>query len=52
MYPWTCGVDANRNQYADLSTTASLMSQAALLGIMPKYFARAADRMDLEDLDR
>jgi hypothetical protein len=28
------------------------MSQAALLGIVPKYFARPGDRMELEDLDR
>jgi hypothetical protein len=35
-----------------MSTTAGLMSQAALLGIAPKYFARPGDRMELEDLDR
>ena len=52
LYPWACGVDAEQSKANDLSTTASLLSQAQFLGIRTSLFAAPAERLTLEDLDR
>lgn len=52
LYPWACGVDAEQSKASDLSTTASLLSQAQFLGIRTSLFAAPAERLTLEDLDR
>lgn len=52
LYPWACGVHASQSEAADMTTTASLMGQAKLLGIRSKLFAVPAEQLTLEDLDR
>lgn len=52
LYPWACGVEVTHSKPRDLSTTASLFSQAQFLGIRAKLFAAPAEQLILEDLDR
>lgn len=52
LLPFACGVEASNDPFHGLSTRASLMSMAPLLGLVPKHFARAADRFEPADLDR
>lgn len=51
LYTHCCGVSASSGP-TSISTTASLMSQAAFLGIPPKCFARPPELFEAEDLDR
>lgn len=48
----TCGIEAKQSQCPDLSKTAALMTHAASLKLVPKYFARPAERFEPGDLDR
>ena len=52
LYPWSCGLNAAKSKPADLSTTASLFSQASFLGIRAKLFAAPPEQLTLQDLDR
>jgi protein-tyrosine-phosphatase len=61
LYAWTCGLHADQPSGSDsggsssfdkLSTQASLMHKAWMLGIPPKIFARPVEQFELADLDR
>lgn len=54
LYPWTCGVAVDGSpsgRAAAMGVTAGLMSQAVMLGIPPKVFARSPEAFELRDLD-
>lgn len=51
LYPSACGVDAAGGA-PNVTTTASLLAMAGMLGIRSKIFASAPEQFDYDDFDR